>query len=89
LLAHVDLEKTEVTLTETGSRVDFLLDRETRKLHLLAENRNEIRVRDGLVGIGSVGSRDLGEVGEADFGIVCTADTEVDRLHFFIWLRLN
>jgi len=88
-LAHVDLEKTEVTLTETGSRVQFLLDRETRKLHLLAENRNEIRVRDRLIRFGSVGSRNLGEIGKADLGIVCAADMEVYALHFFIWLRLR
>jgi hypothetical protein len=88
-LAHVDLEKTEVTLTETGSGVQFLLDRETRKLHLLAENRDEIRVRDRLISLGSVGGRNLGEIGKADLGIVCAADMEVYALHFFIWLRLT
>ena len=88
-LAHVNLEKAKVTLAETSSRVDFLLDRETRKLHLLAENRNEIRMRYRLIRLGSIGSRNLGEIGKADLGIVCTADTEVNAVHFFIWLRLT
>ena len=89
LLAHVDLEKTEVTLTETGSRVQFLLDREASVFHLLAEDRNEIRVRDRLIRLGGIGCRNLGEIGKADLGIVCAADMEVYAVHFFIWLRLR
>ena len=86
--AHVNLEKTEVTLTETRGRVDFLLDRKAHIFHLVAKDRDEISVRNRLIGFGRVGSNDLGKVGKGDFGVVCTADTQVDSIHIFVLFRL-
>ena len=85
---HVHLEKTKVALTEASGRVDFLLDSKVRVFHLVAKNRNEVSVRDRLISFGSVRSRNLGEIGKADFGVVCTADTQVDSIHVFVLFRL-
>jgi hypothetical protein len=80
LLAHIDLEKTEVTLTEAGGRVDFLFDREARRLHLIAEDANEVSVGDRLVRIRLAGRSHLDEISGADLGIVGTANAEVDGI---------
>ena len=80
-LAEVNLEKAEVTLTEAGNRVQFLLDGQIRRAHIVAEDRNEIRVRDGLIGRRLLGRLDGGEFSDADLGIIGTADAEVDGVH--------
>jgi hypothetical protein len=80
LLAHIDLEKAEVALTETSGRVQLLLDVEASVLHLLAEDADEISVRDGLVALRSVGGSNFGEVSEADLGIIGTANVQVNRV---------
>ncbi len=80
LLAHVDLEKAEVALTETSGRVQLLLDVEASVFHLLAEDADEVSVRNRLVAFRPVGSRDLGEVSEADLGIIGTANVQVNRV---------
>ena len=91
LLAHINLEKPEVTLTETGGRVQLLLDVEASVFHLLAENADEVSVRDRLISFRPVGGRDLGEVREADLGVIGAADAEVDAIHFFcvLWVTLR
>lgn len=80
LLAHVDLEKAEVALTETSGRVQLLLDVEASVLHLLAEDADEVSVRDGLVAFRPVGRSNFGEVSEADLGIIGTANVQVNRV---------
>ena len=80
LLAHIDFEQTEVTLAEAGGRVDLLLDREARRLHLLTEDADEISVRDRLVRIRLAGRSHLDEISGADLGIVGTANAEVDGI---------
>ena len=78
--AHIDFEQAEVTLAEAGGGVDLLLDREARRLHLLAEDANEVSVRDRLVRIRLAGRSNFEEVSAADLGIVGTADAEVDGI---------
>ena len=80
LLAHIDLEKAEVTLAETSGRVEFLLNGQVRRLHLLAEDADEVSVGDRLIRVRLLGRRHFDEVSGADLGIVGTADAEVDGI---------
>ena len=61
--------------------MQFLLDGQIRRAHIVAEDRNEIRVRDGLIGRRLLGRLDGGEFSDADLGIIGTADAEVDGVH--------
>jgi hypothetical protein len=69
-LAHINLEKTEVTLTEAGGGVDLLLDREARRLHLIAEDADKLGVGDRLVRIRLARRSNFEEVSAADLRIV-------------------
>ena len=80
-LAEVNLEKAEIPLTETRDRVQLLLDREISRAHIVAEDRNEVRVRDGLIRRRLFGRLDGGEFSDADLGIIGTADAEIDGVH--------
>ena len=78
LLAHIDFEQTEVTLAEAGGGVNLLLDREARRLHLIAEDANEVSVGDRLVRIRLARRSNFEEVSAADLGIIGSADADVD-----------
>jgi len=78
--AHIDFEQAEVTLAEAGGGVNLLLDREARGLHLIAEDANEVSVRDRLVRIRLAGRINFEEISAADLGIVGTANAEVDGI---------
>ncbi len=68
--AHIDFEQAEVTLAEAGGGVDLLLDREARRLHLIAEDADKLGVGDRLVRIRLARRSNFEEVSAADLRIV-------------------
>jgi len=86
LLAHVDLKEAKVPLTVACGRVVLLDDREIRNLQLLAEDRNEIRVRYGLIGIGLDRCSYAMQVSKRDNVIFAATDIQVQfSFHFMFF----